>query len=621
MQIPGYTDLIPVGRGGFSTVYRAHQVALDRDVAVKVLSVDLVDEAARARFHRECATNGRVGTHPNVVTGYDSGFTDDGQPFLSMQWCPDGSLGDALRRKGPLSVEQVLHTGVSIASALAFAHSSGVLHRDLKPENILLSPFGEPLLADFGIAVVDDQRISTATASSFTINHAAPECLAGEPPSPSADVYGLASTLYTLLAGHPPFVAGSSAALAALLKMVLNDPAPPVDRGDVPESLNRLLLAGLAKEPGERPADAATFGRDLQQVQVELGLPITARLTARATSAAGPRSPGPAEPSAPTDPTHLPGSPASPAPPETATLREGATDHAAGTASALTAPAPESRTPEPVIAETLAPSLTTYGTPVPPAADPTMMGAHTSPPPKPAPSVRESAKTPRRHRAAAALIAAGVALALLIAGGTYYLLTRPVADKGAAPAAATTTTPGTAGGAPGTATGPSATPPTGPETPSAAAPMPTGPDTPSAAAPVGTTGAPPTNPAAELNDPCKLLPQSEAEELAATPLNPATAADIGDTRTCVYTGLASGPTAQVELWIGEDARTLLTADQTIGHEFTTLDGIGDEALTEPGYIFFRKADTWHVLHLIRTSDSPKYVKGLEDLARKIAARV
>ena len=167
MEIPGYRDLTVLGRGGFSVVYRAHQDSMQRDVALKVLAVHMAGADAKDRFRRECATNGRVGTHPNIVTLFDAGFADDGSPYLAMQLCSGGSLSERVRAGGPLAIAEILRVGVKISAALQYAHSAGVLHRDIKPENILISDFGEPELADFGISSVDDQKMSTVTASSF----------------------------------------------------------------------------------------------------------------------------------------------------------------------------------------------------------------------------------------------------------------------------------------------------------------------------------------------------------------------------------------------------------------------------------------------------------------------
>lgn len=275
MQVPGYRDLTVLGRGGFSTVYRAVQESVLRDVALKVLAVHMAGADAKLRFRRECATNGRVGTHPNIVTLFDSGFADDGSPFLAMQLCTGGSLSERLRSQGPLPVADALRIGVKISAALAYAHSAGVLHRDIKPENILITEFGEPELADFGISSVDDQKMSTITASSFTINHAAPEALEGQPSSVATDIYGLCSTLYTLVAGRTPFVAPSATGIYALVNKVMTEIPPPTGRADVPGSLERLLASGLAKAPADRPVDGQSLGSALQDIQRELGLPVT----------------------------------------------------------------------------------------------------------------------------------------------------------------------------------------------------------------------------------------------------------------------------------------------------------------------------------------------------------
>jgi hypothetical protein len=280
LDVAGYTDLALLCRGGFSTVYRARQLAMDRPVALKVLDLALTDPQARDRFRRECAAAGRVGAHPAIVTVHDSGFTDDGRPFLSMELCEGGSLADAMRASGPLPVEQVLRIGVAIAGALAFAHNAGVLHRDVKPGNILLTGFGEPVLTDFGIAAMDGYALSTQTSTSFTVAHAAPECLAGQPSSRASDLYSLASTLFTLLSGHPPFQVPESASPLALAVKVIDGPVPRLPRDDVPDGLVALLETGMAKQPDRRPVDASVFGRELQRIQAECGFPVTEWVTA-----------------------------------------------------------------------------------------------------------------------------------------------------------------------------------------------------------------------------------------------------------------------------------------------------------------------------------------------------
>lgn len=186
-------------------MYRARQSAFDRDVAIKVMSVS-DDDAAAERFAVECSAIGALSGHPNIVTVYETGTTDDGLPYIVMELLPGGSLGDRLHARGPLDWKEVASLGVKLGGALESAHRAGVLHRDVKPENVLLSRFGDAKLADFGMAcfrLADDEADTRVT----TLAHAAPEVVAGGRATPSADIYSLASTLHTLLSGRAPFVA------------------------------------------------------------------------------------------------------------------------------------------------------------------------------------------------------------------------------------------------------------------------------------------------------------------------------------------------------------------------------------------------------------------------------
>lgn len=318
MDIAGYSGLELIGRGGFSTVYRAHQSAHSRDVALKVLSVDVSDPAARARFERECAANGRLGSHPNVLTIYESGYTEDGKPYIAMELCTGGSLADQVASSGPLPVEAVLRIGVRIAGAVETAHRNGITHRDIKPENILTTAYGEHVLADFGISVLDNTRSGTATAGSFTLSHVPPEVLQGEVSGVPGDVYALGSTLYRLLTGRPPF-ADESTALAVAITRTLNDPVP--DPGaHVPASLRRALEESMAKDPARRPGSAVAFAEMLRDVQREIGLsiadPVVAAIPAGPPDAA---QPVPAAGPVTSNPTVSPTAPVSPPDPVTPT--------------------------------------------------------------------------------------------------------------------------------------------------------------------------------------------------------------------------------------------------------------------------------------------------------------
>ena len=273
VAVPGYDGFELIGRGGFATVYRARQIAYDRRVAVKIIDVDVNDEGVRRRIERERTATGRLTGHPNIVTILDSGFLDDGRPYLAMTLCPGGSLADRLAREGPLPVADVLRIGVKIAGALQTTHAHGVVHRDVKPENILVTPAGEPALSDFGVSIIADHYAQTRSTAAYTPQHAPPEVLLGQATTAQSDVYSLGSALYQLLAGQPPFAAQSNAGLAPFVDAVLRTPPPPLDRSDVPEPLWQALQKALAKDPADRYESALAFGETLREVQAALGLP------------------------------------------------------------------------------------------------------------------------------------------------------------------------------------------------------------------------------------------------------------------------------------------------------------------------------------------------------------
>lgn len=268
--IDGYEDFERLGAGGFSTVYRAHQVAFDRTVAVKVLTVTL-DAKAQRRFERECRATGRLSGHPHIVTVLDAGLTADGRPYLTTELLERGSLGDWIASHGAMPTADVVRIGVEMCGALAAVHDAGILHRDLKPENVLVSAYGEPRLADFGISAVGME--ATGSTMTFTPVHAPPEVLEGLPPAPTMDIYSLASTLWTLAVGRPPFELGDEEALLPFIRRVMTEPVPALPAG--PAALDEVLRRAMAKDPAERFETATAFGEALQGVQGSLGQPVT----------------------------------------------------------------------------------------------------------------------------------------------------------------------------------------------------------------------------------------------------------------------------------------------------------------------------------------------------------
>jgi serine/threonine protein kinase len=275
VEIPGCTDLTPIGGGGFGTVYRALQPDFARTVAVKVLDGRVDDSDTARRFRRECQALGSVSSHPNIVPVFDAGSTAQGQPYIVMDYVGRGSLADRLRRTGPLPWPEATAIAVKLAGALHSAHEAGILHRDIKPENILLSDYGEPLLADFGIAQRTGFTSGTTTGAALTPAHAAPEQFAGHAPSVASDVYSLASALFTVLAGSPPFAGGKDDSVFALIDRVASETPPDLrDRG-VPDALAQVVEHCLAKDPDLRPPTALALGRALQSVEASTGRPVT----------------------------------------------------------------------------------------------------------------------------------------------------------------------------------------------------------------------------------------------------------------------------------------------------------------------------------------------------------
>lgn len=266
----GLTEAQEIGRGGFGVVYRCVQRALDRVVAVKVLSSDL-DPESRERFLREEHAMGRLSGHPNIVDILQVDVTAAGLPFIVMPFATHGSLERLVHDLGPLSWADTLRAGVKLAGAIESAHRTRILHRDVKPANVLLSSYGEPQLTDFGIARMpggfrtSDSQITGSPA--FT----APEVLKGEEPTVQSDVYGLGATLFALLTGHAAFERQAGERVVAQFLRITTQPVPDLREQDIPADVAAAIEAAMAQDPQDRPASAYEFGETLREVQIAHG--------------------------------------------------------------------------------------------------------------------------------------------------------------------------------------------------------------------------------------------------------------------------------------------------------------------------------------------------------------
>lgn len=341
LDIAGYADFTLVATGGSSIVYRAYQPAFDRQVAVKILTQPVRGARDRQRFAKELALTGRLADrHPNIVIPLDHGYTKDGRPFVTTPWYPQGSLASRLAVSA-LTTQEALHLGVRLAGAVATAHACGIVHRDIKPGNVLLSRHGEPVLADFGIAV---SVAGTQSTAALTPAHAPPEIFENRPATSASDIWSLGSTIWTCLAGHPPFPWGGDESVALSILRVIRDPVPPLPRDVAPESLAGVLQRCMAKNPDGRPS-AEAVGRQLQQVQSELNLPVS-ELTVLGVEGTEPdRRPelARAEPATTTRPTTDP-QPSQPRPGPPGKGAGSANRHTSGAAQAGTSPSADDST-------------------------------------------------------------------------------------------------------------------------------------------------------------------------------------------------------------------------------------------------------------------------------------
>ena len=278
-----------IAAGGMGTVWEAHDVLLDRPVALKSMAEGLAaDPEFVERFRREARAAGRL-THPNLARVYD--FGEDGEaPFLVMELIEGETLHDRIGREGPLPVADVVRIAGEIAAGLEAAHGAGIVHRDVKPANVMLDHAGGVKITDFGIAAAASSTRLTQGAGLGTATYASPEQTRGERVTAASDVYSLGVVTYEMLTGRPPFDGPSPVAIA-LAHAEEEPPSIRSARPEVPAGVAAVVERALAKDPRNRPESADAFAGELGQAMGATS-PRTERL-APATVPLPPSGPAP----------------------------------------------------------------------------------------------------------------------------------------------------------------------------------------------------------------------------------------------------------------------------------------------------------------------------------------
>jgi serine/threonine protein kinase/outer membrane protein assembly factor BamB len=261
-HIGRYEISAELGRGGMGVVYLAYEPALDRAIALKLLSPSLIHQSGVAeRLRREAISAARL-RHPNIALLYEFGRDDD-TPFLAMEYVPGPSLRQLLEA-GPLPNDRALRILSQIGEALDYAHSMGIVHRDVKPSNILVAPSDHAVLIDFGLAEMPENSLLTADGVVLgTPHYMAPEQADGRGAGAQSDQYALAAVAYEVLTGAPPFHGRTA---TAVIYAHIHDLAPPPTerRPTLPAAVNDVLMRALAKAPDQRYPSLAAFVADLQ---------------------------------------------------------------------------------------------------------------------------------------------------------------------------------------------------------------------------------------------------------------------------------------------------------------------------------------------------------------------
>ncbi len=266
--LAGYTLVEKVGKGGMATVYKAFQVSLNRDIAIKVLSPYYaeLDSSFRPRFAREAQAIAKL-RHPNILLVIDFG-EQDGYGYLVMEYVPAGTLKDLLENRS-LTLREVSTLIGQVASALDHAHQQGIVHRDVKPSNVLLPKPDWALLTDFGLAhMMGGSMLTQSGLSVGTPAYMSPEQGSGHAVDHRSDIYSLGVMLYEMVVGQLPYSAETP--MAVVVKHIV-DPLPILAESgvDVPEELQTVILKAIAKNPDDRYQTAGELAADLAEIAAD----------------------------------------------------------------------------------------------------------------------------------------------------------------------------------------------------------------------------------------------------------------------------------------------------------------------------------------------------------------
>jgi serine/threonine protein kinase len=278
-DIPGLNYLSPLGRGGFADVFLYSQSVPNRRVAVKIFLKKFDSKSPSAiSFIAEANNLGNLGGHANIVNIFEANISRNGNPYISMEYCPT-SLGKDWRTN-PLGLERVLDIGVQIACALETVHKSNLIHRDIKPSNILINSFNVPVLSDFGIAG-EINVADTSDQIAMSLPWSAPEVVALQTlGSVHSDVFSLGATLYSLLAGRTPFESDDAKQNEneKLKSRIIKATYTPIPKGGIPKIVESVLSKAMQREPIHRFASMQEFAMALNDVQMAMQFQVT-RLT------------------------------------------------------------------------------------------------------------------------------------------------------------------------------------------------------------------------------------------------------------------------------------------------------------------------------------------------------